>query len=218
MRLLPLAVIMLAPCIAQAQIYSCVAEDGSRLYSSQKCGSDATIVKGFEHFKANRTKSGKPKGLAKQSAAKPAPKSPDELAALLQTCNAGDDVACSQWTLGGGPNALRLAEERTERDCEAGSLAACEERYCKERANEDCRQSVLRTAPLSGDTWYLREEHARGRDGSASFVVRCIHKDILTTRDIHLTCVRGGRKCGADRETVKFERLADAATNSCAQP
>ena len=217
MRLLLLVGIVFAPWLAQAQIYTCMADDGSRVYSNQKCGADATVVKGFEHFKQPRASASKQKTVAKQSVVKPAPKSPEELTTLLQLCNAGDNAACSQWTMGGGPNALRMAEEKAERDCEAGSLAACEERYCKEGANEDCRQSVLRTALLSGDTWYLHQEQARGRDGSASFVIRCIHKDVSTTRDVTFTCARAGRQCGNDEGSVRFERLVDAATSSCAK-
>lgn len=219
MRLLILLCVVLAPCVTQAQIYTCMAEDGSRVYSNQKCGADATIVKGYEHVKQSRTKPNlnKQKSAVKQPTLKPPPKSPEELAALLQTCNAGDNTACSQWSLGGGPNALHMAEEKAERDCEAGSLSACEERYCKEGANEDCRQSVLRTALLSGDTWYLHEEQARGSNGAAAFVIRCIHKGVLTTRDINFTCARAGRKCGNEQGTAKFERLADAATSYCAR-
>jgi hypothetical protein len=207
-----------APCIAQAQIYTCMAEDGSRVYSNRKCGADAIIVKGYERVKPSRPKSSlnKQKSDDKQSI-KPTPKSPEELALLLRSCNDGDNAACSQWSLGGGPNALRLAEEKAERDCEAGSLAACEERYCKEGANEECRQSVLRTALLSGDTWYLHAEQALDRDSSTSFVIRCVHKGVSTTRDVNFTCARGGRKCGGAAGTAKFERLTDAATSSCAK-
>jgi hypothetical protein len=198
-----------------------LAEDGSRIYSNRKCGADATLVKGYEHYKLSsaRSKANKPRSDAqtKQPIVKPTPKSPEELAELLRSCNAGDNAACSQWSLGGGPQALRMAEEKAERDCEAGSLAACEERYCKESANEDCRQSVLRTALLSGDTWYLHEEQARAHDGSASFVIRCIHKGEPATRDINFICARAGHKCGSNAGTTQFERLADAATHSCAK-
>jgi hypothetical protein len=231
-RWLVLAGALLTSPLLHAQIYTCRAADGSRVFSNEKCGDDATVVKGFESTKQKPPVKGKaasgsdlqrlltPPGTVKaaptQKEPKPAPKSTPELAALLKQCNAGDMKACKEWTLGGGPNSLREAEHKAEMECEAGSLSDCEERYCKSGATEDCRQRVLRSAKLSGETWYLRDEGARHDDGSTTFDVRCIHKGNTTTRDIAITCVaKTGKRCYAQKPPPTFERLDQTATNYC---
>lgn len=217
--------------VLQAQIYTCRAADGSRVFSNEKCGDDATVVKGFENTKKKRSAKGAaasesdlqrlltPPGTVKvppPKEPKPATRSTVELAALLKQCNGGDMKACKEWTLGGGPNSLREAERKSEMECEAGSLVDCEERYCRNGASEDCRQRVLRSAKLSGDAWYLRGEGARHEDGSTTFGVRCIHKGSTTTRDIAITCVaKTGKRCYTQRPPPAFERLDQAATNYC---
>lgn len=198
----------------EAQIYTCRGADGSTVYSDQKCGADAQPVKGFE--KVKRKKNAKAKA-AEAKTPPPPPKSPDELAELLKQCDAGDNQACTNWTLGGGPAALRQAEEGAERACEGGSLADCETRYCHEGANEICRQSVLRTAELSGDNWYLRKTNARGADGSQTYDVRCIHKDVPQTNDVTITCKQAPtRRCLTGDSKNTFDGLREAADRSCA--
>jgi hypothetical protein len=201
----------------QAQIYTCAGADGSRVFSDSKCGDDATAVKGFENTKRKRparnaAAAEKTAGVA----SKIAPKSPVELADLLKICNAGDMAACKIWTLAGGPNALREAERNAELACEAGSLTDCEERYCKEGANEDCRQRVLRSAPLSGDSWYLRQENPQGDAGSMTYAVRCISKGVMETRDVTIMCASrpSAQRCFTPPQ-LAFERLTQTATNYC---
>ena len=129
-----------------------VGEDGGRVFSDERCGPDAKVVSGITSKKRSTPTSSAPRP---KRVAKPA----EELKALSAQCDAGDMKACKEWTLGGGPNLLRQNERKAELECEAGSLVACEERYCKDRVDADCRARVLRTAKLAGEDWYLREEH-----------------------------------------------------------
>ena len=131
---------------AHGQIYTCTAADGSRVFSDEKCGPDAKVVKGIEtRRKSTRSKS-----------PPVPPKSPEELDQLLTACNAGDGAACMTWTKGGGPNQLKAEEKELEASCEAGSLSACEERYCRDGATAQCREHVMSLATVSGESWYLR--------------------------------------------------------------
>lgn len=208
------ASLLLACATAHAQVYTCVAEDGSRVFSDQRCGPDAKLVPGIGQSKAPARK---PAGPAKPP---PKKKSPDELEALIQRCDAGDTKACSEWTLGGGPNLLRETERKAELECEGGSLAACEERYCREGLDADCRARVLRTAKLAGETWYLHEETAGAADGSTEYSVRCIPEGATAPRDLTITCASdaGPNRCRATDTNRGFPRLAAAATQHCAAP
>lgn len=201
---------VLACPIAQAQIYECAGADGSRVFSDKKCGPDAKRVKSMPPT-THRT----PAGTAK--APKSTPRPAAELEQLLRLCDAGDDAACKQWTMGGGPNLLRERERQAEMACEAGSLSDCESRYCRDGATEDCRQRVLRTASLSGETWYLRPDGRQFVEGSTIYAVRCVHKDRPKTRDLTITCaaMNGPHRCYAVKPPPAFARLDQAAASLC---
>lgn len=199
---------LLLSALARAQIYACIAEDGSRVFSDQHCGPDAKLVPGI----------GKGGGAQKSPAARPAKmtRTPEELEQLIEQCDAGDMKACTQWTLGGGPDLLRENERRAEAECEAGSLRACEERYCRERVDADCRARVQRTARLAGDTWYLREE-MKG-SGVTRYAIRCIPPDAQESRDFTVTCSAqaGTNRCYVSDPQQGHARLANAAAAQCA--
>lgn len=193
----------------QAQIYTCTAPDGSRVFSDQKCGPDAKKVPGITTQK--RTSN------APRAAKSPA-KSPEELQALMQQCNTGDVKACTAWTHGGGPNYLREQESKAKLACDSGSLRDCETRYCSDGASEECRQRVMQNAKISGHNWYLRETAQRQDDGSILYNVRCIQKGIIHTLDMQIVCgaVMGPRRCYAgDSPDTGFARLDQVAGRYC---
>ncbi|HEX7114701.1 MAG TPA: DUF4124 domain-containing protein [Steroidobacter sp.] len=197
---------------SHAEIYTCIGEDGSRVFSDQRCGPDAKVVPGVSARKAAKPK---PAATSKPRRER---KPPEELERLLEQCNEGDLKACKEWTLGGGPALLREKELEQESDCEAGSLAACEERYCGQGIDADCRARVLRTARLAGDTWYLRgESHPDGRDGLARYDIRCIPEGVREPRDIVVSCSRqhGPNRCFVDNPERGFARLVLAAVAHC---
>lgn len=201
-----LAATLLAHSSAQAQIYACIAEDGTRVFSDERCGPDAKVVPGIS--------------TRKRSTAPRIPKvvkPKEELEALSLQCDAGDIKACKEWTLGGGPALLRDKERKAELECEAGSLKACEERYCRDGLDEDCRSRVLRTAPLAGETWYLREESSADVDGLTRYAIRCVPENATQTRDITVQCtaLSGPNRCYAADPGEGFARLDVAATESC---
>jgi hypothetical protein len=201
---------LLASAGAQAQIYTCKGKDGSTVFSDQKCGPDAKVVKGSSSKKPSN---------AKKPAAAPTPRvqrSPEELDALLERCDAGDTKSCNAWTLGGGPNLLREQELKAELDCEAGSLAACEERYCREGMSDECRERVIRTARLAGDTWYVRSEDRKREDGTTRYGIRCTAKG-AKTRDITITCAGSAspNRCFLSDPQRGHPRLDSAAAAYC---
>jgi hypothetical protein len=198
---------------AAAQIYTCTKEDGSRVFSDSRCGPDAKVVPGIES---------KPRATAKKAAATPRPprvqKTAAELEALIKKCDAGEVAACNEWTLGGGPNLLREKERTAELECEGGSLAACEERYCRDGVDNDCRARVLRTAKLAGETWYLRMEGSRKQDGSTPYGIRCIPPGAVEARDITVICSSqmGPNRCYvSDPRQGSYSRLDRAAAKHC---
>jgi hypothetical protein len=212
--------------VAHAQIYECTGADGSRVFADKKCGPDAKPVKSIPPSKRRPAKAATGPAKTTQAAGKAAVKTPPrtaiELQRLLQQCDAGDDAACKKWTMGGGPNLLREREKEAELACEAGSLADCEARYCRDGVTEDCRQRVLRTASLSGETWYLRPEGRQFVDGSTTYNVRCVYKDEPKARDITITCgpITGPKRCSipgtAGVLADGFSRLDQAAASLCA--
>jgi hypothetical protein len=72
---------------ANAQIYTCVAEDGTRVFSDEKCGPDAKVVPGITTKK--RTQPGESRGKPDRTV-----RPPEELDQLLRECNEGDMKAC----------------------------------------------------------------------------------------------------------------------------
>lgn len=166
---------------SEAQIYECAGKDGSRVFSDKRCGPDAKVVQGTA-----KPKRPPPKGLS----AKPVKtrKTVAELEQLTLQCDGGDMQACTAWTMGGGPELLRDQERKAEVDCEAGSLAACEQRYCREGISTDCRARVQRTARLAGDTWYLRDETRDSGSGLTKYLVRCIPEGVRESLDVLVTC------------------------------
>lgn len=214
MRFIALASLLLAPLLCSttyAQIYECVGEDGSRVFSDERCGPDAKIVRGVTSKKRSTPPS--------QGASRPKPTSKPaaELEALSKQCDAGDMKACKEWTLGGGPQLLRDKERSSERECEAGSLSACEERYCKEGMSADCRSRVLRTAKLAGEDWYLREQES-GPAGRTVYRIRCVPEG-APPHDVAISCasLAGPNRCVIGASEQGFSRLDRAAAKVCAR-
>ncbi|HEY5806820.1 MAG TPA: DUF4124 domain-containing protein [Povalibacter sp.] len=203
------AMLVLASAQASAQIYACTAPDGTRVFSDKRCGPDAKVVKDITTQKKSKT-----------SAAKTpvTPKSPAELEQLLKRCNEGDETACMTWSKGGGPKQLRATEKEQEASCEAGSLAACEQRYCSDGATDECRRRVRSLATMSGATWYLRYQQKRAADAPAIYSIRCLRDDSREIRDVTVTCAAtaGPERCKAERAPNSFARLDEATTNYCA--
>jgi hypothetical protein len=194
---------------AYAQIYECVGEDGTRVFSDERCGPDAKVVRGVTSKKRSTPPS--------EPRPKPPPKAASELEALSERCDAGDMKACKEWTLSGGPNLLREKERSAERECEAGSLSACEERYCREGMNPDCRARVLRTAKLAGEDWYLREQEP-GAEGRTVYRIRCVPEG-GRSRDVEVSCasLAGPNRCTVGDAQQGFARLDRAAAQVCAR-
>lgn len=222
--LLLIAALLGCPAV-QAQVYTCVGEDGTRIYSSSKCGPDAKVVPGV----GTRKRSGAAKSTSTPKAVQK-PRDEAELDQLIKRCDTGDMKACSEWTLGGGPSLLREKERKSELECEAGSLAACEERYCRDGIDKDCRARVLRTARLAGETWYLREESYRPQEGFRRYDIRCLPQGERTVRDISVSCATqaGPDRCSLSapqrseegspapaRSGATFDRLSSAAAKYC---
>ena len=198
---------------SEAQIYTCKGKDGSRVFSDKRCGPDAELVK-QDYSKPKRPP---PKGTS----AKPVKtqRSAAELEELTLKCDAGDMKACTEWTMGGGPEMLRDTERLSEQDCEAGSLAACEVRYCREAIDADCRSRVQRTARLAGDTWYLRDETRDADAGITKYLVRCIPEGAPKSHDIVVTCssTASDNRCYIADPQRGFPRLAQAAASQCSR-
>lgn len=193
---------------AEAQIYRCTAPDGTPIFSDQRCGPDAKIVPGIT--------TRKPTPPAAANTPRPEPKSPQELKALLERCNQGDNDACSTWTRSGGPNQLREEERQHELACEAGSLRDCEQRYCLDGVTEECRRRVFLTAKLSGESWYLHEQRTLS-DGGTSYAIRCAPPGSSQMRDVTVTCsaIAGPQRCSSSVSAQAFARLDQAAQASC---
>jgi Domain of unknown function (DUF4124) len=212
----PARILLVAALLAwsgsEAQIYECAGKDGSRVFSDKRCGPDAKVVQS----------SPRPKRLPpKDPSAKPVKtrKSAAELEQLTAQCDAGDDKACTAWTMGGGPELLRDQERKAEQECEAGSLAACEQRYCREGITGDCRARVQRTARLAGDTWYLRDETRDSGSGLTKYLVRCIPEGAREAKDIFVSCSSeaGPNRCYLADPQHGFPRLAQAAAAQCSR-
>lgn len=193
-----------------AQIYTCTAEDGTRIFSDEKCGPDAKIV---PNITAKRTKP------AEKAASKPrVTLPPEQLERLLRECNAGDMNACKEWTHGGGPNHLREQERQAGVACDGGSLPDCERRYCADGVTEECRRRVLGAAKIAGDTWYLRSQRAIA-NGGTSYEVRCVVEGVRTVRDVTIECsgLAGPNRCELLGTGQRFARLDQAAAKFCSQ-
>jgi hypothetical protein len=198
--------------MVQAQIYACRAADGTRIFSDERCGPDAKIVSGVESKKKPATKDGA--GATRP----PVPaKTPAELDALLQKCDTGIVAACNEWTRGGGPGQLRAQEQQAQQSCDAGSLSACEARYCIDGASAQCRARVMKTAKLSGATWYLRSESQL--NDKTRYQLRCIWEGVRQTRDVTIVCAAtaGPQRCSSAEGQQFFAQLQAAAANYCLQ-
>jgi len=195
-----------------AQVYTCIAPDGTRIYSDRKCGPDAKLVPGMHG--ATKTRNS-----AKRSAAKDgvAPKSVAELDDLLRLCNGGHQPSCMAWSKGGGPNRLRAKEQERERKCAAGSLADCEERYCRDGVSDECRRRVLQTAAMSGRTWYLRGSGTPGANGITTHSIRCLREGSRDIRDASIDCAAtaGPQRCKIAQAQGGFASLDQAAAEYC---
>jgi hypothetical protein len=193
----------------EAQIYTCTAKDGTRIFSDERCGPDAKVV---PNISTNR-----PGPKATTARPKVEPKSPAELATLLQSCNAGDMAACNTWTKAGGPSSLKDKERKAEQACESGSLADCEYRYCNGGVNQECRARVLQAAKVAGDNWYLRDTGKPQPDGSTRYSVRCVPPGVRVIRDVAVICAAkaGPTKCMAMGSSIGQSRLDLAAAALC---
>jgi hypothetical protein len=195
----------------EAQIYTCVGKDGTRIFSDERCGPDAKVV-------PNIATSSKPG--AKSSATprpKVEPKSLSELEALLKQCNDGDLNACNTWTKAGGPSSLKEKERKAEQACENGSLADCEYRYCNGGVSDECRTHVLQAAKVAGDNWYLRDNAVPQADGSTRYNVRCVQQGVRMIRDVAVICAAkaGPSKCMAMGAASGHPQLNLAASTLC---
>jgi hypothetical protein len=192
----------------EAQIYMCTAKDGTRIYSDQRCGPDAKVV-------PNITTTKKPSNPAPRP--QPERKSPQELDALLEQCNAGNLEACNLWTRSGGPNSLREKEQASEKACASGSLSDCERRYCGGNVSDQCRARVLQAAKVAGDIWYLRDSGQVQPDGSTRYQVVCVPAGAPALREVPVTCsgTAGPRRCASDDGANAFPRLDVAAASLC---
>jgi hypothetical protein len=204
---------LLAWTSSEAQIYTCKGKDGSRVFSDKRCGPDAELVK-QDYSKPRRPP---PKGTSAKQVKTRRPAA--ELEQLMLECDGGDMKACTAWTMGGGPELLRDKERKSEQDCEAGSLSACEERYCRESIDADCRARVQRTARLAGETWYMRQETRDADAGITKYVVRCIPPGATQANDIVVTCSSeaGPNRCYFADPQRGFPRLAAAAGSQCSR-
>lgn len=207
MRWVLVAGVWIAWSNAHAQIYTCTGEDGTRIFSDERCGPDAKIVPGIVTKKRSSTSGAK---------AKRAPKAPAELEALLAQCNAGEMKACKEWTHGGGPNYLREQEEQAGLACEGGSLRACELRYCLDGMTSECRKRVLQAANVSGATWYLREQRP-DEEGATAYEIRCATEGERQFRGSTVVCSGppGPERCVLSSTQRGFARLDLAAASYC---
>ena len=202
---------LLASSSVGAQIYTCTAPDGTRIFSDEKCGPDAKVV-------PNITTKKTPARNTTGSRPKVEPKSTAELEQLLEQCNAGDMAACNTWTRGGGPNSLKQKELAAEKACEAGSVADCEYRYCAGHVNDECRARVLQAAKVAGDNWFLRDTGTALAGGSTRYDVRCLAVGAPAIREVIVTCSgeAGPNRCGGNVGASKYSRLDLAAAAMCA--
>lgn len=194
-----------------AQIYTCTAEDGTRVFADEKCGPDAKIVPGIstkKRAKSGETGSGKPRVTLP----------PAELERLLKACNSGDMEACTEWTHGGGPNQLRQEERHAGLACESGSLEDCERRYCADGITDECRRRVLSVAKITGGTWYLRSQRPLAQ-GGVSYEVRCAMEGVRDIRDVTIECtgLAGPNRCELTGASQRFARLDQAAAAYCSR-
>jgi hypothetical protein len=198
---------LLAYTQAPAQIYTCTAPDGTRIFSDKRCGKDAKRVEGITTSKRSSSASRTP--VPRKSA--------DELEALLKQCNAGDNSACMTWTKGGGPAELKAHEKGLQSQCESGSIKACEERYCRDGATEECRNRVMQLATLSGESWYLRFQQKAQADGPTTYSVRCLDTTSRSLKDVTISCAAsaGPQRCRSEIAEQAFARLDAAASNTC---
>ncbi|HKE93388.1 MAG TPA: DUF4124 domain-containing protein [Povalibacter sp.] len=195
---------------APAQIYTCTAEDGTRVFSDKRCGPDAKVVKGVTTRK-------KSNAAATSRTAPVKVRSPAELEQLLERCNDGDEAACMTWSKGGGPEQLRAMERQQETSCAGGSLTACEQRYCRDGATDECRKRVMSLATLSGETWYLRYQQKLTADAPATYSVRCLREGSREIRDVTISCAptAGPNRCQVGQAQQGFPRLDAAAASYC---
>jgi hypothetical protein len=210
MKCLLLVGVMWTSAAVEAQIYTCTAPDGSRVFSDERCGPDAKIVPGISTKKRSTNTSA--------PAAKPqrTVRSSEELEQLIAQCNAGDNKACTEWTHGGGPNHLREQERKAGLACEGGSLADCEQRYCQDGMTQECRSRVLQAASVSGDSWYLRSQRTL-QDGGSAYEVRCALPGKPQIKEATITCAGppSPNRCFITQPARGFARMDQAAANFC---
>ena len=196
--------------VARAQvIYTCTAPDGTRIFSDERCGPDAKIVTGITSSKKRSPATKSPAITA------PVQRSAAELADLSAKCDAGDTKACNEWTRGGGPALLREKERKLEQSCDAGQLAACEERFCRDGATKECRARVRQTAPAAGEYWYLRSTGQRQPDGTTRYAIRCLPEGDLAMHDIAVSCAAqaGPQRCQAG--ATRGASMSEVASAQC---
>ena len=194
-----------------AQIYTCTAPDGTRVFSDERCGPDAKIVPCITSKKRATNTGG--------ASAKPqrTPRTSEELEQLIAQCNAGNAKACTEWTHGGGPNYLREQERKAGVACESGSLPDCEKRYCQDGMTEECKTRVMQAASVSGDAWYLRSQRTLS-DGGTAYEIRCAVAGRREVKEATVTCAGppSPNRCYITQPARGFARIDQAAANFCA--
>lgn len=116
-------------------------------------------------------------------------------------------------------NVVREVEITPEVACEAGSLHDCEQLYCRNGMNEECRKHVMQTAKISSDTWYLREQRAAKDNRTTTYAIRCMTEPARPLRDLTITCsaAPGPHRCSTQPQSANsgYPRLDKAAAGYC---
>ena len=148
-------------------------------------------------------------------------------AALLSVLLLAPGVSTNAQTAARASEPTRVAEVSRSREvditpevaCEAGSLHDCEQLYCRNGINEECRKHVLQTAKISTDTWYLREQRAAKDNRATTYAIRCMTDPARPVRDLTITCAAkpGPNRCSTASKsaTTGYARLDKAATGYC---
>ena len=184
------------------------------MFSDERCGPDAEVVK-RDYSKPKRPP---PKGTSAKPVKTRRPAS--ELEQLMLECDGGDMKACTAWTMGGGPELLRDKERKSEQECEEGSLAACEERYCREGIDAGLpRPRAAYCAAGRRDLVHACRRRAMQRRASRSTSCVAFRPGAQQANDIVVTCssLAGPNRCYFADPQRGFPRLAAAAVSQCSR-
>lgn len=147
-------------------------------------------------------------------------------AALLSVLLLAPGMSANAQTAAKASEPTRVADVSRSREveitpevaCEAGSLHDCEQLYCRDGINEECRKHVLQTAKISSDTWYLREQRAAKDNRATTYAIRCMTNS-ARPRDLTITCSAkpGPNRCSTVPKSASsgYARLDKAAAGYC---